>query len=380
VHWELTPSAELFNDKAVVFLSNILINDTIKRMLAEHRAAIFFVFGCATSAAQTALLSMLTYYSLRFGPKTFVALNCASYLPSLPIVLLQGTLDNMYDRIFSTAVTFKFRIAVSFLVLAATLCALPLLPLHEEWELLACAAVIGIFTGVAFGSFYQLLTFVDAEEQSRNIAYFAFGYQGSGVVVLFLSLAVFRGHEAAPTRAMLDDFFLSVALVPLAALVLFVALTATADFRDSALARDAANPTQPLLWGREEAAAVDQRAHDQALLRSLGSEHILGSLEAEHDETTAVGSSVGESEALSQMQILQRCFPCAACIFVTIFASIVIFPFYTFVPSSNPMFPMLLFYTKVCVRACVGMCVCARACTCVRASERFLLQICAPGP
>jgi len=67
--------------------------------------------------------------------------------------------------------------------------------------------------------------------------------------------------------------------------------------------------------------------------------------------------------ALSQTQILQPCFPCVACIFVTIFASIVVFPFYTFVPSNNPTFPLLLFYTKV--RACVRA---RTARECVRAS------------
>jgi hypothetical protein len=340
------------------------VSRTLPRAEASARAALFFVFGCATSAAQTAILSMLTYYSLQFGPQTFVALNCATYLPSLPIVLVQSKLDSAYDRIYSTAVTFKFRIAVSFFVLAATLCALPLLPLREEWELLVCAAVIGIFTGVLFGSFCQLLTFVNSTNQSTNTAYFAFGYQGSGVVVLLLSLIAFRGHENAPTRAMLDAFFISVAVLPLVALVIFIALTATDGFRESASTRDAdveVNDLQTLpLLQAPDADRREQRAADQALLSSVGSEHV-GSLGVEPPQEEEDGGRV--ERALSQTQILQPCFPCVACIFVTIFASIVVFPFYTFVPSNNPTFPLLLFYTKV--RACVRA---RTARECVRAS------------
>eukprot|EP00802_Teleaulax_amphioxeia_P016116 Tamp_16226.p1 GENE.Tamp_16226~~Tamp_16226.p1 ORF type:complete len:447 (+),score=61.96 Tamp_16226:115-1455(+) len=317
-------------------------------------AALFFVFGCATSAAQVALLSMLAFYSLRFGPQVFVALNLATYLPSLPIVLLQGRLDSTYDRIFSTAVAFRFRVAVSLLVLAATLCALPLLPLHGEWELLVCAAVIGIFTGVVFGSFYQLLTFFRAEEQTSNTAAFAFGYQGVGVVVLLLSILAFRGHAEDPTPAMVDQFFFSVALVPLGAFVLFIALTATEAFRASARARDgtdAASASEPLLseqnFTRAEQGSSEPFESDQAFTRlgSLGMEHV-GSLggawvSVEKHDSEDAGLS------LSQAQCLKRCLPCAACIFVTIFASVVVFPFYTYVPSSNPAFPTILFYTKI---------------------------------
>jgi hypothetical protein len=315
------------------------------------RSALFFVFGCATSAAQVALLSMLTFYSQQFGPQIFIALNCATFLPSLPIVLIQSKLDSAYDRIFSTYVAFKFRIAISLLLLTATLCALPLLPLVEEWELLACATIIGIFTGVLFGSFYQLLTFIHAEEQTTNTAYFAFGYQGSGLVVLSLSLVAFRGHEDAPTSEMLRQFFSSVAVIPLVGLILFLTLTASESFRESARLRDVSVSDYDSLLGREQSDA--ERAHhseqtgdDQALLRSLGGEHV-GSLGREHAhdcEREAVGGEGGP--LLSKAQVLEKCFPCAACIFVTIFSSIVVFPFYTFVPSTNPTFPMVLFYTK----------------------------------
>ena len=337
------------------------------------RATLFFIFGCATSAAQVALLSMLNIYSQRFGPQIFVALNCATFLPSLPIVLLQSKLDSRYDRIFSTAVAFKFRIAVSFLVLISALCALPIIPL-EERELLTCATIIGVFTGVLFGSFYQLLTFVHPEHQTTNTAYFAFGYQGSGLVVLCLSLAAFGGLEHAATPEMMRHFFFSVAAVTLLALVLFLALTFSESFRESARLRDmfdsgaAETESQALLgpdrsgpspshlsahipqaashsdWGPE------QVGRGQALLRSVGGEHVgalsreqAGDTQWEESQETERGGAAG----MTTRQVLERSFPCAACIFVTIFASTVVFPFYTFVPSASPVLPTVLFYTKI---------------------------------
>ena len=328
--------------------------------------ALFFIFGCATSVAQVALLSMLTYYSSKFGRQTFVGLTCATYLPSLPVVLLQSQFDRFYDGIFSTAVAFKFRVTVSFLVLTVTMCALPLMTLDKEWELLTCAAVVGIFTGVIFGSFYQLLTFIHAEDQTRNTAFFAFGYQGSGVLVLVLSLAAFHGHQDSPSTEMLRQFFFSVAVVPLLALALFMTLAASEHFIESARLRDVtvSRGTPELLLGSDNMGAEEvtnqQLERDQALLRSQGGEHV-----GTHGEENIIYEEIHGESDLSQMQILQRCFPCAACIFVTIFASKVVFPFYTFVPSSNPMFPMILFYIKVGKSLCAliwrqqSLCACA---------------------
>ena len=325
------------------------------------RALLFFVFGCATSCGQVALLSMLTYYSSEFGKSTFVLLNCATYLPSLPIVLLQSKLDSVYDRKFSTAVAFKFRIAISFLVLTATLVALPLISVSEEWFIMVCAAVIGIFTGVLFGSFYQLLTFIYKDERTENTAYYAFGYQGSGFIVLGASLIAFEAHQDVPTRGMLEGFYISIAVVPFIALAMFIALAATESFRESARIRDmsAEDPSGPLL-PREAADgpgadqfSSEQLESDRNLLRSLGGEHLVSQGLWEVDD--AGGPLSPGSTELSQMDILKLCFPCVACIFVTIFASIVVFPFYTFVPSTNRMFPMILFYTKVTLlpRACL---------------------------
>jgi hypothetical protein len=323
------------------------------------RTLLFSLFGCATSCGQVALLSMLAYYSQQYGKATFVLLNCATYLPSLPVVLVQSKLDSVYDSMFSTAVTFKFRIAVSFFVLAATLVALPLIPVQDEWVVLACGAVIGIFTGVVFGSFYQLLTFVHADETRDNTASYAFGYQGSGFLVLGASLVAFREHQEEPTKGMLEAFYLSIAVVPLIALVAFLALTATESFRESARMRDAhslslQDVSNPLLQADETdtptgVAPSEQLASDQSLLRSLGGEHVVSQSMWEKGGAQEGSPRSPFSAPLTQMQVLRLCFPSVACIFVTIFASIIVFPFYTFVPSSanNPMFPQVLFYTKV---------------------------------
>jgi len=158
--------------------------------LLPRTTFVFALFGCATSAGQLALLSLLTYYSRLFGREIFGRINCAVYLPSLPIVLLQGRLDSLCDRRYSSATAFNFRIIPSFLIIIATLLALPFIP-DLEGALLACAASIGISTGVVFGSVYQLLTFVSAEEQKKNTAFFAFGYQVATISRLLKSIGLF---------------------------------------------------------------------------------------------------------------------------------------------------------------------------------------------
>ena len=361
-------------------------------------AFLWFLLGCATSAGQIALLSLLTYYSRMFGLATFVRLNCALYLPSLPIVLLQRKLDNSFERRFSTATAFSFRISVSLVAIVMTLIALIYIP-NDEGTLLACAAVIGIFTGAVFGNFYQLLALLDNQKQTT--AAFAFGYQFSGLIVFVLSLAAFGDNEEFPTHDSLEQFFFSVSAVPLLALFVFTMFTWSDTFQDAARKRDGisyagdevqGDNRQPLIGevsGEVDAGAERSENESRSLLRSLAAEYvgydtcsvrqgddggILSSMHEQELLVAADGNTAGHGgsgdecvgqggggesseedfESLSQMQILERCFPCVACIFCTIFASIVVFPFYTFVPSTNPQFAMILFYTKVCVCVCMN--------------------------
>jgi len=83
---------------------------------------LFFLAGLGTSIGYLSTLSSLVYFKLLFGPNSFVYLNCAVFLPLLPVSLAQAIWDSWFDVVYRTRVTFLVRGIVGYgFVLAGTL-------------------------------------------------------------------------------------------------------------------------------------------------------------------------------------------------------------------------------------------------------------------
>lgn len=66
---------------------------------------LFFVCAVGVSVAWTSILSGLSYFSKKYGKASFLWLNLATYVPSLPVALAQTVWDDGYVRFVSRAHT-----------------------------------------------------------------------------------------------------------------------------------------------------------------------------------------------------------------------------------------------------------------------------------
>ena len=168
---------------------------------------LFFLCAIGVSVGWTSILSALVYFSDVYGPSSFLWLNLAVYVPTLPVALLQACWDHRMDKHYGSSVTFLFRggIALSGMALCTALVPLTSGPGREPSLslLLALTALIGLMSSVVYGSFYQLASI--ASTNGTLQAAFAMGYQGSGLVVLLASLALHFTNT--PTAAALWEYF-----------------------------------------------------------------------------------------------------------------------------------------------------------------------------
>jgi hypothetical protein len=70
---------------------------------------LFFLTGLGSSIGYIATLSSLVYFKVLFGANSFVYLNCAVFLPLLPISLAQAVWDSRFDLLYQSRVTFLVR-------------------------------------------------------------------------------------------------------------------------------------------------------------------------------------------------------------------------------------------------------------------------------
>lgn len=177
----------------------------------------FFLISVTYTIGWTTISSELAYYKGLFGPSILLQLNLAYFLPSIPILVLQTYLDEHFDRRFGPgkATAFRFSFAIGG-ILGISL-AYPLLPEHRA-PILACVALLGVASGILFGSSYQLVS----RFPTSNTVALTLGYVASGPLVLLLNFVLGIGPHA--TLWQRTALFAAVTLVVLAGKVCWATL------------------------------------------------------------------------------------------------------------------------------------------------------------
>lgn len=75
---------------------------------------LFFLAGLGSSIGYIATLSSLVYFKVLFGANSFVYLNCAVFLPLLPISVAQAIWDSQFDLLYQSKVTFLVRFVLGY--------------------------------------------------------------------------------------------------------------------------------------------------------------------------------------------------------------------------------------------------------------------------
>jgi hypothetical protein len=178
---------------------------------------LFFLAGLGSSIGYIATLSSLVYFDVLFGANSFVYLNCAVFLPLLPVSIAQAIYDSRFDLLYQSRVTYLVRVIVGFgFVIGGTLGMLSFAhgPNHSNYDdsfeifetrkeglrqVIICALLQGIGGAVLFGQLNQLASFVGSLNQNTNNsdenealpkkfkATVAAGVQASALVVLLAS-------------------------------------------------------------------------------------------------------------------------------------------------------------------------------------------------
>jgi len=142
---------------------------------------LFFLAGLGSSIGYIATLSSLVYFKVLFGANSFVYLNCAVFLPLLPISLAQAVWDSRFDLLYRTRVTFLVRGVLGYgFVMSGTVGMVAFARGHSDsntiddtidenlgWVIF-CAIQQGIGGGILFGQLNQLASFVGSLHQNSN--------------------------------------------------------------------------------------------------------------------------------------------------------------------------------------------------------------------
>jgi len=367
---------------------------------------IMCIFFCAmgVSIGFTATLSCVSYLTAIFNDDDiFLYLCCCVYGPTLPVVLFQLNCDPILDRRWGSTRTYYVRVIFAFLCNISCTLYLPfgsgVDPAYEGKRsyvaLLLPVTIMGIQTSVLHGMFFQLVSFIQFRKKGAGAAAFTFGYQGSGFASLAITYAC-GGIGRDPTLMQIYTFFDLVAVLQLVALGSFTWMALKSQpYKEAVARRD-----EEMKWlsfknisgsertrgpetvkrlfnkGRslvsssllsdydrrylvplEEIHRVDrvgtsnsERKQSVTNLYYKCSENEINATEKVSDREREVFSSILEivdnMEPASKTFVLGKIWPFAAGLFLVIFGSIFLMPFYAYIPGGS-MLPQILFYTKL---------------------------------
>jgi len=148
--------------------------------------SLFFLAGLGSSIGYISTLSSLVYFKILYGANSFVYLNCAVFLPLLPISLAQVTWDAHYDLLYQSRVTFLFRGIVGYafiisgtvgIIFFAKGCrGMPIESdydyhshIAELWWVIVHALQQGIGGAILFGQLNQMASFVQNQITTDHI-------------------------------------------------------------------------------------------------------------------------------------------------------------------------------------------------------------------
>ncbi|EFJ40464.1 hypothetical protein VOLCADRAFT_99745 [Volvox carteri f. nagariensis] len=117
--------------------------------------------------------SQLGHYSKLFGPQILLQLNLAFYLPSIPILLLSGSLERSLDARVGPIGSIALRLHAGLAACLALAALFPLLPGFRPgtgalWPLLTAVAALGGASAVAFSTSYQLVQYFRWDEHELS--------------------------------------------------------------------------------------------------------------------------------------------------------------------------------------------------------------------
>lgn len=87
----------------------------------------FLIIGVGVAIAWTACRAGIAYFSVRFasGSSFYTYMQVAYNVPILPLLIAQTLFDNKFDEKYGSARTFRFRLVVSMLAMAACVASIP---------------------------------------------------------------------------------------------------------------------------------------------------------------------------------------------------------------------------------------------------------------
>ncbi|KXZ43097.1 hypothetical protein GPECTOR_102g50 [Gonium pectorale] len=158
----------------------------------------FFAISVAFTVLWILVTSQLGHYSKLFGPQILLQLNLAFYLPSIPVLLLSGSLERALDARLGPIGSIAARLNAGLGGCLALAALFPLLPGLRPgdgplWLLLGAVGVLGGLSAVAFSTAYQLVQFFRAADTIG----LGVGCVGSGPLVLLVQLALRVGPSPA---------------------------------------------------------------------------------------------------------------------------------------------------------------------------------------
>ncbi|GBG32397.1 Hypothetical Protein FCC1311_086222 [Hondaea fermentalgiana] len=340
--------------------------------------------GFGSSIGLNAVLSAVGFFSVHFGRSSFIWLTCALYLPSLPAALVifglkwvsqkdnvtsaeshNGVVDALqaggeYDGAMKDVVGRSKKlwgdaslVMIAFVAEALGLLVIPIIYQSFASLLLVCF-VLGVCSTVSLEYALQMILMLSAnasEESCSKLKAAVFsGYQASSLLCLIAKLI--SGLDPMSHDSVVSAFFIMLALIALSLLlaVFYFARCCVARLSDydavptSIPLEDNEDSHSPLMQG-EPVESFDVDDSDTFSLNTTPT-----TTTTITTATTRTGSRADSRSSWYEAALLTR--ECALSLFLTIFASMLVFPFYAFVPSSEggeaaqARLASVLFYAK----------------------------------
>jgi len=289
-----------------------------------YEDAVWFGCGMGSSICYIATLSSLVYFMMTYGPDSFVYLNLAVYLPSVPISLAQAKYDHEFDREFGSYRTYFFRGVVGFIFSILGTCII----LHSKSQALVILAAImqGLGGSVLLGILNQMASFVSSSGRSK--AAVSTGVQASALVVLAVSLIT--GFGSSDDDSMLGTFFSIIIYLECFFLGVFALLMmSTRSVYASMIRRD-----------------INSSSSRNSLLVDNDNDNE----NDDEDENDPTSRQLSDNE--QYYEIFERTKYCCIILVITLVPSFLVGSWFTIIETDWMRLPQILFYTRIGADLC----------------------------
>lgn len=312
------------------------------RRIGRLAKATGLAIGVGSSLGLNAVLSAVGYFSVHLGEGSFVLITCALYLPSLPMVLILSKLSSQShhaDRLGQLKSDVR-SIIVTFVASAGALVITPFVK-ADLMILLAVCTLFSVCSAVAMEYSLQMVMLNGDDPQGceQLKAMLFFGYQASSLICLGAKLAT--GFDPVSAQGV-TTFFYALAGISLLLIAptLYFAVTCAKKLYHQPLGSASSSEEEPML--------EDSPLHEESTEEEVPSDSNGSSNTSDSSEEAIPGIFIPALwlKAFRQAEL------CSLTVFLTVLASMFVFPFYSFVPSSGgdeasqAQLASILFYAK----------------------------------